>query len=983
MRLVVSQTARSGFRNLLDALETPLPAGVPRRIAVEPGQYRAPSYRYWNTLEIVAVRGPGSVVLDCADDYLLQVEGQVTLRGLVLRNWNDNGTVVNVTGGTLAAEDCEFVAASDKAISAWNGAELFVRRGTVRDGAIVLSDAAGIVENTLVTDARLCGVALHSGSRVTLRDVLVRNAGEHGFWVNTGSAPLLDQCVVEDAAAGGVVIQNRSAVTVRGGAVRRSGQGGLVVRENSTATAEGVVIEGAGGFGVLVTDAGRLTARGLAVRDAKLAGVMVDGGGTAEFESCDVSGAAQQGVTVAEASGCVFTGGSLTGCDLGAGVAGDGASLTLVGTRVSGNTVAGTAADPGTRMTLRDCTITGNEGAGILASAEARLEVAGTTVSADNGAPDDLAVRVRVDSEGGPVGQAPPKTSPASGGAAASGAGEGPLDVDALLAELDAMIGLREVKQEIHKLVKFLRIAEQRRRAGLPEGPVIGRHVVFSGSPGTGKTTVARLYGRLLAALGAVPGDRFVEASRSDLVGKVLGETTQKTTAVFESARGGVLFVDEAYALARRFGIGSDFGQEAIDTLVKLMEDHRDEVAVVFAGYSAEMREFLSANPGLESRVSRTIEFEDYSPAELTEIVRRMAGGYGFRLADETGRVLLEHFRRARRDEHFGNGREARRIFEAALGQQALRLADAAEPPSADDLVLLLPEDLEGVVERGLGVRAGEARDGGQVESVRARLDAMIGLEPVKQRVRDVLDLIETTLRRERAGLPAEPVSGHLVFAGPPGTGKTTVARLYGELLAALGFLARGQVVEVSRADLVGEYVGHTAARTRAAFERARGGVLFVDEAYALARPAGTGHDFGQEAIDTLVKLMEDHRDEVVVIVAGYTAEMAGFLAANPGLASRFSMTVDFPPYEREELVSILVKQAGDAGFTVTDDALDAVRGHLAAHADAFDTGNGREVRKLFEAMRTAHARRIARTERAGERVPTAELGLLRREDVP
>ena len=192
-----------------------------------------------------------------------------------------------------------------------------------------------------------------------------------------------------------------------------------------------------------------------------------------------------------------------------------------------------------------------------------------------------------------------------------------------------------------------------------------------------------------------------------------------------------------------------------------------------------------------------------------------------------------------------------------------------------------------------------------------------------------MVDLLATTRARVAAGLPAPSISRHLVFLGPPGTGKTTVARLYGRILAALGVLQSGQLVEVARPT----WWASTSARPRsgpeAVFERARGGVLFIDEAYTLS-PQGSGADFGREAIDTLVKLMEDHRDEVVVIVAGYTEEMAGFLASNAGLASRFSRNIHFDHYADDELVAIFELLARSSGYECRGNTLAALRGRFA-----------------------------------------------------
>ncbi|MEU0944314.1 right-handed parallel beta-helix repeat-containing protein [Streptomyces canus] len=263
-------------------------------------------------------------------------------------------------------------------------------------------------------------------------------------------------------------------------------------------------------------------------------------------------------------------------------------------------------------------------------------------------------------------------------------------------------------------------------------------------------------------------------------------------------------------------------------------------------------------------------------------------------------------------------------------------------------------------------------------KAVLGELDALVGLESVKREVRALTDMIEVGRRRQQAGLKAASVKRHLVFTGSPGTGKTTVARLYGEILASLGVLEKGHLVEVSRVDLVGEHIGSTAIRTQEAFDRARGGVLFIDEAYALS-PEDSGRDFGKEAIDTLVKLMEDHRDAVVVIVAGYTAEMERFLSVNPGVASRFSRTITFSDYNPEELLSIVEQQAEEHEYRLAPGAAEALRKYFTVLPKGPAFGNGRTARQTFEAMVERHAGRVAHVED-----PTKDdLTLLYAEDLP
>ncbi|KUO05523.1 right-handed parallel beta-helix repeat-containing protein [Streptomyces caeruleatus] len=242
-----------------------------------------------------------------------------------------------------------------------------------------------------------------------------------------------------------------------------------------------------------------------------------------------------------------------------------------------------------------------------------------------------------------------------------------------------------------------------------------------------------------------------------------------------------------------------------------------------------------------------------------------------------------------------------------------------------------------------------------------AELDALVGLESVKQEVTGLINLNKMAQRREEMGLPMPPMSRHLVFAGPPGTGKTTVARLYGAVLAELGILSKGHIVEVARADLVAQYIGATAIKTTEVFTKAIGGVLFIDEAYTLTSQAkGSGPDFGQEAVETLMKLMEDHRDEIVVIVAGYSEQMDQFLSSNPGMASRFSRTVEFPNYSVEELVTIVRGLCGKHYYELTDSALDALTSYFERTPKGPTFGNGRVARQLFESMINRQASRLA-----------------------
>lgn len=533
---------------------------------------------------------------------------------------------------------------------------------------------------------------------------------------------------------------------------------------------------------------------------------------------------------------------------------------------------------------------------------------------------------------------------------------------EALLDELGDMIGLSSVKEEVQNRINMIRVA--RKAAELGSGRVFSAgtlHMVFTGNPGTGKTTVARLLGKIYGSLGVLKKpDVFIECGRNDLVAGFIGQTAALVKKKFDEAKGGVLFIDEAYSLYNP-DMPSDFGHEAIDTMVQYMDTMRDEVMVIVAGYKKEMETFIrDANPGLASRFKTVINFEDYSPAELFEILMSMIRKDGMKLEDDAEKHVKKVIRVRSKNTNFGNARGVRNLFEDLKEAHDTRLGEMISQGAVLNSKMIdsiMAEDVKSLLKN-------HDEEDLDMEGLLAQLDGLVGLQAVKQQLRQQIAIVQAQKNAAKAGITTLKEIGpqHMIFAGNPGTGKTTVARLVGKIYEVLGLVADSSIfVECGRSDLVGEYIGHTAPKVDKMVRSALGGILFIDEAYSLYEgDSATLADFGKEAINELVKEIENHREDLIVIMAGYTQEMKNMIEkSNPGLKSRFPVWLEFEDYSAAELVQIFNSMLKGKGYRTAGDP-----GNLEALIEKASKepnfGNARGVRNLVDKVISAQSLRLS-----------------------
>ncbi len=538
--------------------------------------------------------------------------------------------------------------------------------------------------------------------------------------------------------------------------------------------------------------------------------------------------------------------------------------------------------------------------------------------------------------------------------------------------DAEGLVGMEQVKDQLNTFYNTLQNDKIR---GVSSNEKKGYNFVITGNPGTGKTVVSRLIGKILYEMGILRSDQMIETDREGLVGQYIGETAGKTKELLDKVKkcGGVLFIDEAYELYKA-GSERDFGTEAITTLLKDVEDHRGEYTVILAGYKKQMENMLeNANPGFKSRFQYKIHIPDYTDDEMVEAGKRMLEKTGLYMQENAEKAFRTRIEKEHLGDTFANIRTVRDIIQSAKSSMDDRLAKAKKAGKDidwEDYYMLRAEDFGAEV---------SSEQKNSLQSDLDELNGLIGLPSAKRQVKEMIDAIRVNKTMIDRGVKNKSDLGtlHMIFLGNAGTGKTTVARLIGSIYRDLGILKRGQFVECSASDLIGRYVGESGKNVQNKIKEALGGVLFIDEAYIL----GHQGNYNQEALDALIADVENHREEMAIILAGYSDQMADFLNSNQGLQSRFPNTIIFEDYADEELVMIAKRFFAQKNLKYSPENDDVLMSLISMEKDKVkDFGNARGVRNVVEKIEKSRNSRLV--EIINDDISDDELMTVTREDI-
>ena len=681
-------------------------ASAPRGavVRIPPGVYRE-RLAITRPVLLMPREGPGSVTIQL--DAVCPVLADAEMRGLIF-----TGSGIGVgSAAVLTLVDCTIAAVETTGVSVRDRARLIASgvrvTATAGNGLHLASLAVAEFERSRIADTKFSAVHLAGRSRLDLEECEIRGSGEHGVRVTEHASLRIDGGRVIHSGMSGISTETAGRVLLADCEIRGAERAGIVVGTATTARIERCTVATVGGSGVVVWKDATARLLGGSISGTAKNGLYIGDDAHGVYVDCEISNTAFPPLHIGDRADPMLRGlRFLDGEEAAAaapmppegGVRGEiqAAVQPALANDVQDDVpddVPDYVQDDVQDAVVVDVVVQDIEADEVPA---ADAEVGNSPIYDDLMEPilvRDAVVEAVVPDPVFEVAAAVEVVEPVAETEPVAAAEATPVETDKLedlLAELNALIGLDAVKRDIRTLVDLALLARRRSAAGLPPPPV-GRHLVFAGNPGTGKALVARLYGRLLHALGALAGDHLVEADRFALVGDEPGQTAARTAEVFRKALGGVLFIDEAHALIPNSA--DEFGEESISTLTQLIEEHRDELVVVVSGRAEDVQRFVGSDPGLAGPFARTLPFKDYTADELAEIVRRLAVDHGYEFGDGTARAVARYFEDCGEKQRSANARFAREILRPLAERHALRIAELFNP-STEQLVTLLAQDV-------------------------------------------------------------------------------------------------------------------------------------------------------------------------------------------------------------------------------------------------------------------------------------------------
>lgn len=644
-RDVVSVTqSGQGCRSISAAVEMAPDNGV---IILDRGHYTE-NVVLTRAVTIIPADGPGSVRWTAADGVPVVLAAEyAALSGLVIEAVDGYRPALLATMGTLSVSDCELIGSGWATVVVGERGHLLMRecrvRNAVGDGVVVDVAASCVLDTCELRDIGGSAIVANEAGVLEVRSCVLRAVGGSGV-VASGQARLTaSNTRISRVTGSAVVIEQQATAGLRHVAVTDIGDVGFLLGSTGSVSLEECSVLGSAGDGVRAAGSCAAELRECRVVAAGGHGLHLTARSTSRVAGCEITRSGADGILVADTAQaslnrCRVRDGQSNGCQFGPESSG-----SVAGSEFTGNAGDGVRIHNPDAVHVTSCVLRDNRGSGL-------------RLLPDAAASADRIPRQRAHSLSDP------------------------------LRQLLGLVGLDEAKREIVSLTNLVRMAQRRDAAGL-SAPPTARHLVFVGAPGTGKTTVARLYGAILADLGVLASGHLVEVTRIDLVGQTVSDTVIRTTDAFTSALGGILYIDQAQSL----GSEQDLDREVANTLAELMAEHGGDLVVIAAGPVSDMREFLAAKRGVVTRFDRTIEFRDYTPAELVTIVQFHCQRHDYRVDDAAGAALLRYFGTISADRRHGNGRAAQRMFERMVDRQASRLVRGNA--ASDDLTLLTIED--------------------------------------------------------------------------------------------------------------------------------------------------------------------------------------------------------------------------------------------------------------------------------------------------